>query len=571
MMKTAKIFLEILKKYDVKHVFGLPGETTLPLYIEWVNYPDIKHIMVRDERSAAYMADGYARVSFKPGIVEAPSSGATHIIPAIVEAYKSSIPIIAITTDIPLHLEKKNMLTGYDQSGIFQGITKESYTITKGNEIPYILRRAFRIAVTGKPGPVHIRIPVDVLEEEVNNPDIYGDREFTKYPGHRFIANPENIRKAVNILEKAEKPLIICGQGTLLSQAWSDVIDFANTMKIPIGTTITGKGCINTDHPLSIGVVGNRGGTSFSNTIVKNSDTIFYIGCNTDSAATDVWKLPSLHNDKKIIHLDISELEAGNVYETDTILIGDAKATIHEMIKIVKRRAEKNKNKRKWIETITDMKEKYNIQLKRYIEKLNSFHPLKILKTLEDYIPKKHIIVADPGISAIYTSAFWPVKKPGRNIIFNYSIGALGYSLPASIGAYMARSDYTIVNLMGDGSFGFIAGELETVRRVNADIKILLYNNRSFGWIRAELRLVHKTKHLPTDFYEVDYCKIADGYKLPSYSIDNLKDLETTFKKVFKEKGPVFIELKVKPEDIEIPPVPKWIKSYPENDIKSFY
>src|SRR5579885_1986192 len=156
----------MLRGYGVEHVFGLPGETTLDLYMEWHNYPEIKHIMARDERNACYMADAYARASYKPGICESPSPGAAHIVPAIVEAYRSSVPMIAITTDVPLHLERRNMLTAYDQSSIFRAITKESITITRANEIPHIVRRAFRIATTGKPGPVHLRIPMDVLEEE---------------------------------------------------------------------------------------------------------------------------------------------------------------------------------------------------------------------------------------------------------------------------------------------------------------------------------------------------------------------------------------------------------------------
>jgi len=570
-MKAAKVFLEMLKEYEVDCVFGLPGETTLPIYVEWLNYPDIKHIMARDERSAAYMADGYARVSFKPGIVEAPSAGAAHILPAIVEAYKASIPLIAITTDVPLHMEKKNMLTGFNQSSLFSGVTKETHTITKSEEIPYIIRRAFRIATTGKPGPVHIRIPMDILEQDVNLRDIYAQKDFVRYPGHRFTAEAEKVMEATDLLLQSGKPLIICGQGVLLSQAWDEVIKLAELLRIPIGTTITGKGVINSDHPLSIGVIGSRGGTSFSNKIVDEADTIFYIGCNTDSAATDNWTLPSPYNGKNIIHLDVSEVEAGNVYKTCVIMIGDAKATLKLMIKLAKEKTYDNTARSLWVKTISELREKYNTELKEKLQKIKSLHPLKILKALENYIPEKHIIVADAGVSAIYTSAFWPVRKPGRSLIFNYSMGSLGYSLPASVGAYMAKPDHTIVTLMGDGSFGFVAGEFETVRRINANIKIFLYNNRSFGWIRATLHFKYKAKYFSTDFCEVDYCKIAEGYRIPAYSVNSLHDLNEIFKRVFREEGPAFIELKVEPEDKEVPPVPKWVKACADKEVEMFY
>ena len=202
-LNASRALLEMLKLYDTEHVFGLPGETTLPLYKEWLDYPEIRHVMARDERSAAFMADGYARFSYKPGICEVPSVGSTHVLPGVAEAYKSCLPMIIVTTDVPLHMEKRNMLTGLDQTSMFSGITKEKFTLTDPSQMPHMVRRAFRVATTGKPGPVHLRLPYDVLQEETEATDLYAQKDFKVYPGHRPVAETDKIVEALKLLGEA--------------------------------------------------------------------------------------------------------------------------------------------------------------------------------------------------------------------------------------------------------------------------------------------------------------------------------------------------------------------------------
>jgi len=572
-MKAGRALLEMLKEYEVKYVFGLPGETTIPLYVEWYDFPEITHVMARDERSASFMADAYAKVSFKPGVCEGPSVGSTHLIPGVAEAYKASTPVIVFTTDIPLHLEKKNMLTGLDQTSLYKGITKETITVTKASEIPYVIRRAFRVATTSKPGPVHIRLPMDVLEEEFGNPDIYVQKDFAKYPGHRPIAEIEKIKEALELLIRSEKPLIVCGQGVLYSQAWEEVIELAELLGIPVGTTMTGKGSMPETHPLSIGVVGARGGTSFSNKILKEADLVFYIGCNIDSAATGNWTLPSPEEGKKIIHLDISEAEAGNNYPTDVILIGDAKATLRAMLDLAKEKIEKRKYEEiPRIKEILKEAEEFRERLKGEMNSNEKpINPVRFIKELSEVIPSDHVIVTEPGVGAIHASAFYKVKKAGRSIIFNYSLGALGYAIPASIGAHYAKPESCIVALAGDGSFGFTAGELETISRVGGNINIILFNNQSFGWIRAAIRFEYGPKYFATEFKEVDYMKIAEGFGLEALKIEEPEDIRQVLKKAFSSEEPTFIEVKVDPEDKFVPPVPSWVKKAKESGLRHVY
>ncbi|MEM2302404.1 MAG: thiamine pyrophosphate-binding protein [Sulfolobales archaeon] len=559
-MSGAKALLEMLRGYEVRHVFGLPGETTLELYMEWHNYPEIKHVMARDERSACYMADAYARASYKPGICESPSPGAAHIVPAVVEAYRSSAPMIAITTDVPLHLERRNMLTSYDQSSIFRAITKESITITRASEIPHIVRRAFRIATTGKPGPVHLRIPMDVLEEEAVFSDIYAQKEFSRYPGHRFAASIDSIRKALDLILSSENPVIVCGQGALYSQAWDEVRELAELLGIPVATTTMGKGCFPEDHPLSIGVIGARGGTSFSNKILSESDLIFYIGADLDSIATNTWSLPKPLEGREIIHLDISEANASNNYPEALSLIGDAKATLGVMIDMLDKRIARGYGESPRIKDLIARRREYEESLKNYMDYGELVNPLRLVKELERKIPGDHLIVADPGVGAIYMLAFYKVKKAGRSVITNYSIGSLGYAIPASVGAYFARPDSYVVVLTGDGSFGLNAGELETIARVNGNIKIFLFNNNSYGWIRAEIFYKHGARFFATDFKPVDYVKIAEGFGIEAMRIESNNKIEKTIDKVFRNRDPVLAEVLVEPQDKLCPPVPAWVE-----------
>ncbi len=580
-MIAAKLLLQILNKQDVRHIFGLPGETTLPLYVAWQDlepFP-IEHVLARDERSAAFMADAYARVSFKPGVCESPSVGSTHVVPGVVEAYKASVPMLVFTSDCPLHLETRNMLTSFNQTALFQGITKDTITVTKGSEIPHILRRAFRIATTGKPGPVHIRLPMDILEEEIDDPkivtQIYAQKDFTKYPGHRPIAGLETIKEALNLLYKAERPVLICGQGILYSQAWDEVTEFAELFGIPVGTTITGKGSIAEIHPLSIGVIGSRGGTRFSNKIVREADLIFFIGCNTDSAGTSKWTLPAQNSDTKIIHLDISGVETGNIYRTDVILIGDAKATLSRMIEFAIVKITQNKYEElPRIKQILNEAREYN----EYIREVSQsdeipVHPMRFIQELTKALPKENILVTDPGVSAIYPSAFYKVKKAGRSIIFNYALGALGYAIPASVGAYYAKPESCIIALTGDGSYGFSVGELETISRVGGNINIILFNNKCYGWIKAELQASYGPKYVDfaTNFKEIDYQKIAEGFGLEAFKVEEAKDLPHILQEAFKLNVPTFIELIVRSENELVPPVPSWVKKAEEIGLKYIF
>ncbi|MBT6606008.1 thiamine pyrophosphate-binding protein [Candidatus Bathyarchaeota archaeon] len=568
-MNSSRVLLEMLKNYDVEHVFGLPGETTLPLYKEWLDYPEIKHVMARDERSSAFMADGYARFTNKPGVCEAPSVGSTHILPGVAEAYKASLPVVFMTSDIPLHLETRNMLTGLDQTSMFSGITKETYTITNPGQIPHTIRRAFRVATTGKPGPVHIRLPYDILQGETVDPDLYSQKDFTKYPGHRPVAETAKIVEALKLLGEAENPVIIAGQGALYSQAWDELVSVAEMFIAPVGTTINAKGVMPEMHPLSIGVIGARGGTTLSNRVICEADLIFFVGSSTDSAGTDKWTGPGVDTDAKIIQLDISEHEAGNNYDVDVILIGDAKATLGWMLELANV-SPREMEKLPRIQALINAKEEHSV----YVAGLMSsnekpIHPVRFIKELQDALPDKRCLVMDVGTSAIYTSTFYKVPSAGRSMAYNFAMGSLGYALPTSVGASIARQDHSIATLVGDGSFGLAAAELETISRIGLNNNVIVVNNSSFGWIRAEWKLSYGDEYVDfaTNFNEVDYPKIAEGFGLKANRITRPGEM-SSLKELFHSDEPSFTELVLQPEDMLVPPVPIWIRKAEKKGVR---
>ena len=334
-MNGAQIILEMLRLYDVKHVFGLPGETTLGLYDAWKDYPDIEYILTRDEKNSAFMAEAYAKVAGKPGVFESPSPGVAHPAPAVAEAHAASIPLIFFSSDVNPNDDKRNMLTGMDQSRFYASICKESFVLDRAGEIPFLIRRAFRVATSGRPGPVHLRIMWNSLSDTAEVKDLYAQPECSRYPSFRAIADPMAIERGLETLMSAAEPLIICGQGTLSSAAEPAVQKLAESLGIPVATTTTGKGSICETHPLSVGVVGARGGTAFSNSFVEKADVILYLGSNTDSTGTDGWKLPDRRADKTVVQLDIAPENLVNIYKTAVSMCGDVRATLAYMLKVI--------------------------------------------------------------------------------------------------------------------------------------------------------------------------------------------------------------------------------------------
>ncbi|MEL6886726.1 MAG: thiamine pyrophosphate-binding protein [Pseudomonadota bacterium] len=569
-MNGARVLLRMLELHDVTHVFGLPGETTIGWYKEWRAHSDIEFVLTRDERTASYAAESYAKITGKPAVLEAPSPGVTHCTPGITEAFLSSVPIIFFSSDIPMNQDKKHGLTGVDQTALYNSICKESFVVTKVSDIPFLLRRAFRVATSGRPAPVHIRVPINIFGEEAELSDLYAEADYSTYPAHRPVADHGKIRAAIDALLSAKKPVIVCGQGSLISKASEAILELAEMLQIPVGTTTPGKGTIPEDHPLALRVIGGRGGMEYSNRYVHDADLVFFIGSNTDSAATDHWKLYGDPDTKSFLHLDIAEAHVGNNFPVKVALVGDARASLSYMLETL--RSEHPNLTRPRIDltqtkaTALDKVFSANIPMPA-----GTVSPVKLSQVLDQIMPDDAIVTSEPGVSAIYPSALLTFRKAGRRYITNYSMGALGYAVPAGLGACYA-TDGPVISLTGDGSFGFVMGDMETLKRSGRNVTIILNRNDSFGWIRGEAVLLDDVDApWSTDFGAVDYIKVAEGFGFETARITAEAEIEPVLVDAIANPGANFIEIRVPTQDEIVPFVPNWVRAARDKNLPHFY
>lgn len=569
-MSGAEVILRMLEMHGVRHVFGLPGETTIGWYKEWQKSSDIEYVLTRDERTASFAAEAYAKVTGRPCVLEAPSPGMTHCTPGIAEAYLSSVPVIYFSSDIPVNQDKKHGLTGIDQTALYASISKESFYLTCVKEIPFMLRRAFRVATSGRPAPVHIRVPINIFNETAEITDLYVEPEYQYYPAHRPVAAHSKIREAIKLLLAARKPVIVCGQGALISKASDVLLELAEMLQIPVATTTPGKGTISETHPLALRVIGARGGMEYSNDYVGSADTVFFVGTNTDSSSTDHWKLYGAPDSKTFIHLDIAEAHVGNNFPVQVGLVGDARASLEYMVELIKYEynyldrdvVDLNFLKKKALDAI------FNTDIKM---PEGCVSPVKLSQVLDSILPPDAIVTAEPGVSAIYPSALLSVKEPGRRYITNYSMGALGYSVPAAIGAAFAASG-PVISFTGDGSLAFVLGDFETIRRSGKNITVILTRNDNYGWIRGEAILLDDVDApWTTDFGAVDYLKVAEGFGFRTARITSEDEIEEVLSDAIHHPGASFIEIMVPSQDKIVPFVPPWVRAAKEKNIPYFY
>lgn len=569
-MNGAQVILKMLELHGVSHVFGLPGETTIGWYKEWQEHSSIEYVLTRDERTASYAAEAYAKITGRPCVLEAPSPGVTHCTPGITEAFLSSVPIIFFSSDIPINQDKKHGLTGVDQTALYASICKESFHLNNVKDIPFMLRRAFRVATSGRPAPVHIRVPINIFHDTADITDLYAEPEYQHYPAHRPVADHAKIREAIKLLLAAEKPVIVCGQGALISQASDVLLELAERLQIPIGTTTPGKGTIPETHPLALRVIGARGGMEYSNNYVGTADTVFFIGTNTDSSSTDHWKLYGDPASKTFLHLDIAEAHVGNNYPVKVGLVGDARASLEYMLELIKAEhpglerlsVDLNPMKRTALDAVFNS----NIPMPKGV-----VSPVKLTQVLDAILPPDAIVTAEPGVSAIYPSALLSVREAGRRYITNYSMGALGYSVPAGIGASFA-SDGPVISFTGDGSLAFVLGDFETIQRSGKNVTVILTRNDTYGWIRGEAILLDDVDApWMTDFGPVDYLKVSEGFGFKTARITSEDEIEAVLTDAIGNQGANFIEIMVPSQDQIVPFVPSWVRAAKEKDLPYFY
>lgn len=565
-MNGAELVVQMLLAHGVKHVFGVPGDTTMPLYDAFhAARGELTHVMARDERSAGFMADAYARLAYRPGVCEAPSGGgATYSVPGVAEANGSSIPLICLTSDIPLADEDRGTLTALDQELLFKAVVKWNTTVKRAASLPDALRRAFRMATTGRPGAVHVVLPEDVLVEEVTARRPTADPACRRYPAYRVRAGAEETRALFDALVRARRPVVVAGGGVVISQAWAELTELATLLRLPVGTTINGKGSISENGPWSIGVIGGNGGRPYANDVVGEADTILYVGSRVNSLVTLSWRNPEPESGRAILQIDNDPWQIGNTLPVTQALCGDAKLVLADLVTLAREMvarggqnavasewtpAELSQRAQSWWDAFESAARSDNYPVK----------PQRIFQLLEQLLPAASVVVADPGTMTPFTAGAFAVRRPGRSIVIPRAHGGLGYAIPAVVGARFARPDEPVVGLVGDGSFGMSGTELETIARLGLPVTLIHFNNGTYGWIKMLQHLYFNDRYFGVDFSPTtDYVAIAEGFGVHGMRVSHPDQLGDALAAGLAATGPTFIDVATESELVETPPVEAW-------------
>ncbi|WP_306147326.1 MULTISPECIES: thiamine pyrophosphate-binding protein [unclassified Roseibium] len=554
----AEAMVRMLEAHGVTHIFGLCGDTTLPFYDALARLDHgIAHLLTRDERHAAYMADGYARVTGRPGVCEGPSGGgATYILPGVVEANESSVPILAITSDVATTSRGKYPLTELDQQALFRTVTKWNTSLDDASRLPASVRAAFRAMTTGTPGATHLALPFDTQKAPVDEAEIWADQCHGAYPAERSAPEQAAIEEAAQILAKAKNAIIISGGGPVLSGATDILAKVARLLQIPVATTVSGQGSIAETDPLALGVVGSNGGNPATRATVDAADVILFVGCRAGSVTTERWRSPA--QDKTILHIDSDPMVIGANYKTDVAINADARLALNSLALA--------------LEAIPDLAPQGGAAraAKAWNAKLSSFNvlassmdrpirPEAVIAALMDILEDDATIVADPGTPCPYFSAHYRWRKPGRSFITNRAHGALGYALAASMGAHVGRSNVKTIAAMGDGSFGFACGEFETMVRHRMPITSIVFSNATYGWIKAGQDAGFERRFYNVDFSRTDHAAVASAFGIKSWRVEDPADLKHVLKEAVNHDGPTLVDIISQPLHEAAAPVSEWV------------
>ena len=562
-MNGADALVRMLQLYGVKHIFGLCGDTSLPYYDALARLDHgIDHVLTRDERSAAYMADGYARVTGRVGVCEGPSGGgATYLLPGVIEANESSVPLLAITSDISVGSRGRFPLTELDQRALYKPLTSWNTVIDRVDQIPHAVRTAFRAITTGRPGAAHIGLPYDIQKHAADPADVWAQPGHEQVPALRSMADPHDIERAVDLLARSRSPVIFCGGGVVISGAHAELDRLLTLLNAPLVTTVSGQGCLADHHPLNAGVVGSNGGIDATRDVVAQADLVMFIGCRVGSTATEHWKVPS--RQVKIIHLDVDGSTVGANYRTDAPMVGDARLSLHALCEILAERLSRQPR--------LDAVDGLALAERTRAAKWARFAPLaasldtpikpeRVVDALNRLLPPNSILVADPGTPCPYFSAYFHNSTvPGRHFITNRAHGALGYAMSAGVGAWLGRPDHTVVAVMGDGSFGFTCGELETIVRRQVPLKMLVFSNTVFGWIKASQKVGYDQRYFSVDFGRTEHARVAEAFGVKSWRVEDPAQLDAAIRAALAHPGPALVDVVSQQLQDAATPVSQWM------------
>ncbi len=545
----AEAIIQCLLAEGVDLIYGYPGGAIMPVYDELYKFQDrLTHILTRHEQGATHAAQGYARVTGKVGVAMATSGpGATNLVTGLADAQIDSTPMVCITGQVPRHLLGSDAFQETDIVGISTPVTKWNYQVTKVEEIPEIIAKAFYIAKSGRPGPVLVDITKNAQFDEL-------DFSYEKCTGVRSYKpvpqpDPQAIEQAAELINKAKKPYIVFGQGVILGEAEAELKALVEKAGIPAAWTILGLSAMETDHPLNVGMVGMHGNYG-PNVLTNECDVLVAIGMRFDDRVTG--DLNTYAKQAKVIHFDIDPAEINKNVKADLAVLGNAKETLGMLLPLI------NENKHEaWL---AEFEKKHQIEYNELIEK--DIHPTKegltmgeVIEQINQASGQNAVIVSDVGQHQMIACRYAKFKQTKSNITSG-GLGTMGFGLPAAIGAKMGAMDREVVAIIGDGGYQMTIQELGVIFQHNVPVKIVVLNNDHLGMVRQWQELFFDRRYASTVMTNPDFVKIAEGYHIQSRRVTERADLKEAVQEMMASKNPYFLEVKVEKEDNVFPMIP---------------
>jgi acetolactate synthase-1/2/3 large subunit len=539
----ASLLIERLKAEGVEVIFGFPGGVVIPIFDALYDEKDMRFILVRHEQGAAHAADGYARATGKVGVCLATSGpGATNLITGIATAHMDSIPMVAITGQVKTALIGNDAFQEADVTGITRPITKHNYLVKDIKDLARVVKEAFHIASTGRPGPVLIDIPVDISMAQTERP---GEIKMD-LPGYNptLEGNARQIERAAAVINAAESPVIIAGGGVLSSGATEELRALAAKGQIPVTTTLMGLGTFVEDDPLSLHMLGMHG-TVYANLAVQNSDLLISIGARFDDRITG--RLGSFATKAKIIHIDIDPTAISKSIKVDIPIVGDAKRILSKLVPLIE-----TKERAPWHAFIKEKKEKHELTY----AKDGKLHPQMVVESIHKVTDGKAIVVTEVGQNQMWAAQYYGYSEP-RSWLSSGGLGTMGYGLPAAIGAKIGRPDRLVVDIAGDGSIQMNIQELATAVCNDIPVKVAILNNGYLGMVRQWQQLFWNRRYSHTSICGTpDFVKLAEAYGAMGLRVTEPSDVESALRAAFDDPRPAVIDFRVEPEENVTPMVP---------------
>ena len=534
MMRGGEAIIESLKNMGVKTIFGYPGGQTIPFY-DMLYDSDMEHILVRHEQCAAHAADGYARASGEVGVCLATSGpGATNLVTGIATAYMDSSPVVAITGQVPTHLIGNDAFQEADIIGITMPVVKYNFQPKDPNLIPSVIKSSFDLAASGRPGPVLIDVPKEVQEGELTK----FDDSLIQTPGYNptIKGNIKQIKKAYQLIKEAKKPVILAGAGVILANACSELNELAYTINAPVMTSLLGKGAINENDDLALGMLGMHG-RKVSNDYINDADLIIAIGIRFSDRTTG--KIDSFAPDATVIHIDIDPAEIGKNVDIDLPIVGDAKnilTSLNKLLKDYKPSDEVNE----WAEFIKQRKQDL---LPRVTYDDVPLKPQSVINEISEVLTPESILTTDVGQNQMWAAHFYNTQKP-RKFISSGGLGTMGFGFPSAIGAKVACPDDPVVCVSGDGGFLMVCQELATVREYDIPVIAVVLENRTLGMVYQWQSLLYDGRHSQTEIgNSPDFVKLAESFGVDAVRITKPGETKEALSSAIKDNNPVLLDI----------------------------